>query len=487
MDVGCSSSIPSNSDTYRKRRDSYSAAMINENATADESSGSSRHAEAPIKSQQFIIQKIPKLPDNSSLESESWSMESSVLKRDLTRTSSTDTSRSWNESIEIPEIFLSHPELWNRLARCRCFLMAKLSISSDCQCQCRCQCRCSQCQYYRRKISSCSSRDHTFLAGFKRKDSSYSVSTCQSILPPSSGRNSVVSLFHEIKEDGREAQLVDEMIQRRHSDQTQSPRGCKIGRVDNRRFSEQAFARGAIECARRNSDEVDATKPIIARTYPRFFPEKISRINESWTPLHNESHETDPLKETPERNIDKRGSAAQQRKEKKDEGSRDVSNERRRSSISITPKMMRRRFSEQLILEGGLGSIPGYEDLLDEQEEESLTAMNARKKITLKRHYYPEGGWGHVIVLLAILVQLICHGVQLGSGVLLSSMVQQFQCNVGHTGMNYLRIDSLFLQVWRWFDKTFKNDVLLLVYDVFFEIEVDGISRAYCIEILIIL
>ncbi|KAK9303600.1 hypothetical protein QLX08_004762 [Tetragonisca angustula] len=424
MDAGVgSSNSSSNSDTYRRRRDSYSAAMINENPTADESSESSRRAETPVKSQQLVVQKRPKLPDNCSLESECWSIESSVLKRELTRTPSTDTSRSWNESIEMSEIFTSHPELWGRLARCRCFLAAKLSISSDCQCQCRCQCRCSQCQYHRRKLSSCSSRDHTFLAGYKRKDSSYSVSTCQSILPPSSARNSVASLCYEIKEEASsETRLVGEVIQRRHSDQTQSPRGCKISRVDNRRFSEQTLARCSIDRA---------------RTCPRSFTEKTAGIGEPWSRLRNESRETDPLKETsPERNTERPG----QKKRKKDEVLRDAagSNERRRSSASITPKMMRRRFSEQLILEGGLGSIPDYEDLLEEPEEgdESLTAANARKKITLKRHYYPEGGWGRVIVLVAILVQLICHGVQLGSGVLLSSTIRQFRRSVEQAGRN---------------------------------------------------
>lgn len=284
MDNGAGLSSPANGDTYRKRRDSYSAAMINANTVTDESSESCHRAESPIKSQELVAQRKPKLPDNSSLESESWSTESSVMKRDLARTSSSDTSRSWNESIEIPEIFLSHPELLSRLAKCRCFLAAKLSVLSDCQCQCRCQCRCSQCQYYRRKISTCSSKDHAFLAGYKRKDSSYSVSTCQSILPPSSGRNSLVSLFQEIKEDCEDVrETIAEVIQRRHSDQTQSPRGSQIDRGDNRRFSEQTLVRDANECARRISTVTDAAaaKPIIARTCPRFFQEKIDRRGQS--------------------------------------------------------------------------------------------------------------------------------------------------------------------------------------------------------------
>ena len=128
------------------------------------------------------------------------------------------------------------------------------------------------------------------------------------------------------------------------------------------------------------------------------------------------------------------------RRERKEESSRESSTERRRSSVNITPKMMRRRFSEQLILEGGLGSVQDYEDLVEGAgegaEEESFTAANARKRITLRRHYYPEGGWGRAIVSAAILVQLICHGVQLGSGVLLDPMAERFPRDASHTGRN---------------------------------------------------
>ncbi|XP_026673220.1 uncharacterized protein LOC113464882 [Ceratina calcarata] len=421
MDGIAGSPSPASSDAYRRRRDSYSAAMIDEASIFDES----RNAEP-----QPIPQNRTKMPDGLSSESESWSTESSLMKRDLTRTPSTDTSRSWNGSIEIPETFAGHAEMWNRLARCRC-LVAKLSISSECQCLCRCQCRCSQCQYYRRKISSCSSnRDQPFLAGFRRKDSGYSVSTCQSVLPPSSGRNSAASLFHEIRGDGRESGIVqDEVIQRRHSDQTQSPRGCKIGRVDNRRFSEQTIARRSSGCI---LEETGATQPIIARTCPRSFPEKIA-TGEPWTRLHNENHRGD--RTSREATADKRSARKKKREEDVGAGER-----RRSSTVSVTPKMMRRRFSEQLILEAGLGSVHDYEDLLrepeDAAEEESLTVANARKRITLKRHYYPEGGWGHVIALVAILVQVICHGLQLGSGILISSSVVQFQCDLAEAGTN---------------------------------------------------
>lgn len=152
--------------------------------------------------------------------------------------------------------------------------------------------------------------------------------------------------------------------------------------------------------------------------------------------MRNESHETDSSREPL---VDKRF-ASHQKKEK----DVDSSSERRRSSVTITPKMMRRRFSEQLILEGGLGSVQDYEDLVEEPEEgaeeESLTVRNARKRITLKKHYYPEGGWGHVIVTVAILVQVICHGLQLGSAVMLVPSVEKFRLDVGRAGTKYIKL-----------------------------------------------
>lgn len=107
-----------------------------------------------------------------------------------------------------------------------------------------------------------------------------------------------------------------------------------------------------------------------------------------------------------------------------------------RGSISpITPKMMRRRFSEQLILEGGLTYEPEFEELVEEDPEESLTAINARKKVTLKRHYYPEGYWGYVVTIVAIIVQIICHGVHTSSGVLLSSTATIFNKSMTEAGI----------------------------------------------------
>lgn len=45
---------------------------------------------------------------------------------------------------------------------------------------------------------------------------------------------------------------------------------------------------------------------------------------------------------------------------------------------------------------------------------------------TLKQHYYPEGGWGWFIVLIAVVVQTLNHGVQIAAGALLPLILKRF-------------------------------------------------------------
>lgn len=39
--------------------------------------------------------------------------------------------------------------------------------------------------------------------------------------------------------------------------------------------------------------------------------------------------------------------------------------------------------------------------------------LDARKTTTLRRHYYPEGGWGWVIIVCTVFVHVLNHGLQL--------------------------------------------------------------------------
>lgn len=45
---------------------------------------------------------------------------------------------------------------------------------------------------------------------------------------------------------------------------------------------------------------------------------------------------------------------------------------------------------------------------------------------TLKQHYYPEGGWGWFVVLIAVVVQMLNHGVQIAYGALLPLVLKRF-------------------------------------------------------------
>uniref|UniRef100_A0A182X5A9 Uncharacterized protein n=1 Tax=Anopheles quadriannulatus TaxID=34691 RepID=A0A182X5A9_ANOQN len=42
-----------------------------------------------------------------------------------------------------------------------------------------------------------------------------------------------------------------------------------------------------------------------------------------------------------------------------------------------------------------------------------------RQLITLKQHYYPEGGWGWLVTYIGIIINCIAHGLQLSAGVFL--------------------------------------------------------------------
>lgn len=452
-----STSPPCEEASYRKRRRSYSAAMSEENSldeddddeAEEEEEESYPHRDGATRARccrrrECGARKI------SNAESESgWSTESFVSKRG-TREFSGDMAKSWSE-MEIPELLLAHPEILSRMMRCRCFVT---QFSA---------CRCAHCQYQCRKISStssCFAKESALLfqgAGAKRKDSGNSVSTCQTFLPPSSGRNSVGSLYHCCNDTGdngtmtmtttiprRHSIAAGSIPYRRHLDQMYSLRNCKIDRADNRELFEQSLAGDTIRNCESVTGATSIAEPIIAsKTRPRAsLKTTTARATQSFATFHRDSSAPTDVKaqKDNESRIAGKSSARFTTSGKNAEANADAAfTARKNSTIPITPKMMRRRFSEQLILEGGLGSTGESENLVDQPEDvdDSLTARNARKKITLKRHYYPEGGWGYVIIIVTILVHIVSHGLQLASSLLISSTMTQFQQKVENAGMTY--------------------------------------------------
>ncbi|XP_037803161.1 monocarboxylate transporter 12-like isoform X1 [Penaeus monodon] len=62
----------------------------------------------------------------------------------------------------------------------------------------------------------------------------------------------------------------------------------------------------------------------------------------------------------------------------------------------------------------------------EEAENEKQGTEDPDKKATIGRHYYPEGGWGWVVLVMALLVHVISHGVHQATGVLILHLVKEF-------------------------------------------------------------
>lgn len=55
-----------------------------------------------------------------------------------------------------------------------------------------------------------------------------------------------------------------------------------------------------------------------------------------------------------------------------------------------------------------------------------ITGLGASKIATLSRNYYPEGNWGWIIVVAAVLNSLLNHGLQLSAPVFLNPAGKRF-------------------------------------------------------------
>ena len=90
------------------------------------------------------------------------------------------------------------------------------------------------------------------------------------------------------------------------------------------------------------------------------------------------------------------------------------------------------------------GPLPEYQpppsdcgpELPDEPSEvplPSCTSIGTRKKratekknATIRQHYYPEGGWGWLVVCCALVANTLAHGLQLSYGVTLVAVTRRW-------------------------------------------------------------
>ncbi|XP_064089267.1 uncharacterized protein LOC135203474 [Macrobrachium nipponense] len=89
---------------------------------------------------------------------------------------------------------------------------------------------------------------------------------------------------------------------------------------------------------------------------------------------------------------------------------------------------------------GDLNSGVACSDAPSEVNEEDGNHKNnddPNKKATIGRHYYPEGGWGWVILTMALLVQISSHGFHQATGLLILHMVKEFPSISYISAMNH--------------------------------------------------
>ncbi|XP_063846304.1 monocarboxylate transporter 10-like isoform X2 [Scylla paramamosain] len=71
-----------------------------------------------------------------------------------------------------------------------------------------------------------------------------------------------------------------------------------------------------------------------------------------------------------------------------------------------------------------LGELPS--ELPSECGDKQANQDDTSKKETIGRHYYPEGGWGWVVLVMALLVHVMTHGLHQAAGVLLLHTLRAF-------------------------------------------------------------
>ena len=60
----------------------------------------------------------------------------------------------------------------------------------------------------------------------------------------------------------------------------------------------------------------------------------------------------------------------------------------------------------------------------------SAKTLRKRRIASIFQHYYPEGGWGYVILMCGLLVQVFAHGLQLSYGMFMPIVINIFRSTI---------------------------------------------------------
>ena len=92
---------------------------------------------------------------------------------------------------------------------------------------------------------------------------------------------------------------------------------------------------------------------------------------------------------------------------------------------------------KRLVVVGGkVVPVIQAESVSNGTEGSGVTVMSARRRriASIFQHYYPEGGWGVVLMVAVIMVQVMVHGLVLAYGVIVHKIVRRFGASVTQTG-----------------------------------------------------
>ena len=95
------------------------------------------------------------------------------------------------------------------------------------------------------------------------------------------------------------------------------------------------------------------------------------------------------------------------------------------------PQLYSESFSASDQREQALNDLQGIREARDLHLAIQTGARNVigevRPLITLRRHYYPEGGWGWCVLTAALAVHVLAHGLHMAVGILMLNVFEKFK------------------------------------------------------------